>query len=591
MLLEIEEPGLELENKEKPEIIMGIDFGTTNSLASLFDGEKIIEIPIEGVNILNSSVLIDGLKISSIKRVFGKNLDEIKNGNFIDPSIKDNFLEDEDGNLILKISNKEYYPIEIASKIFEKLKSSAHNFLDIDFTKAVITVPAYFDDAAKDMVKKSASLAGIEAVRLLAEPTAAAYFYGLDTKSEGDYIVYDLGGGTFDVSILRMQMGAFRVISTGGNSLLGGDDIDIKISKCLENKFNEFKDIPSNEKMKISKYLKEDLSNSEESTFGEFNLSRNEFVELSSDLINETIRITKKTIYDSKIKDFNGIILVGGSSRLYSLKDKLSSEFSNIKIIDDVDPDKIVCFGAAKQGYNLSHKNGDLLIDVIPLSLGLELYGGLSEKLIYRNTAIPSQKTVKYTTQLDNQTAMDFHIVQGDRELAKDCRSLAKFKLSNIPKMIAGMPQIEVTFTVDNDGLLQVKAKELSTGSSQSIEVKPTFGLDENKMFDMLKNAVDNSEKDFEDSKRISYKIDLESSLLKLKKLVEKNKEILDKSEYNNLIEISDIYLKDIESKTIKELEDIHDKLNEETKFFVERIMNLGLDVHIKGKNIDNIIN
>lgn len=595
MLLSIEEPGASNEEKKENDVIAGIDFGTTNSLISLFDGKNSVEIPVADSNILKSEIEIEDIKIPSIKRVFGKSLKEIQENNFLPEDIKSLFYEDDLGVVYLKINEVKYYPVQIAAKIFQKLKNAAENFINNKLEKIVVTVPAYFDDAAKDLVKKSANLAGLEVVRLIAEPTAAAYFYGLDEGKEGNYIVYDLGGGTFDVSILKMRMGAFQVVATGGDSLLGGDDIDIKISNYLKNKYSDLNNIKNSDLIRESTKIKEYLqinNNYSSSKFSnkEIELTSLELDQISRDLIDKTIKICKKTIYDSKLKDFQGIILVGGSTRLNIVRSSIQSNFPNLKILDNLNPDKIVSFGAAKQGYNLSSRKGDLLIDVLPLSLGIELYGGLTEKIIYRNSSIPASETRKYTTNIDNQNAMDIHVVQGERELASDCRSLAKFKLRNIPPMVAGMAQIEVKFNVDADGLLEVSAKELSTNIEQKIEVKPSFGLDDNKMYEMLKNAFEERENDFEEGKRIEHKLDLESSLLKLKKLIDKNKDLVNEIEYKELNKVADELFVDLDSKSIKELEEIHAKLSNETDFFVERIMNKGLDVHIKGKKVENII-
>jgi molecular chaperone HscA len=594
MLLDIKEPG-QVEEQAEQELIIGIDFGTTNSLVALSDGNICDIIRVDGKNHLKSELVINGVVIPSIKRCFGKNLKDIIEGDFYSQAIKNIFTETNDGKLSLSINRKNYFPVEIASKIFVALKKAAESYAGKEVHKAVVSVPAYFDDATKSMVRQSAKLAGLEVVRLLAEPTAAAYYYGLDNDIEGNYIVYDLGGGTFDVSILKMTMGAFQVVATAGDSLLGGDDIDLLVENYIKKRDRiNIENSKQNEFIKTVRFLKENLANHSQYSArfekSDITLSREELVEISSDLISKTLKILKKTIFESKLDKFEGIILVGGSTKLYGLKSKLSDSFPGIKILDNKDPDEIVVLGAAKQAYNLSARTGDLLVDVVPLSLGIELYGGLTEKLIYRNTSIPAYATKKYTTYVDNQTGMDIHIVQGDRELASDCRSLSRVKISGIPPMIAGKAQIEITFKVDTDGLLSVEATELTSAIKTSIDIKPTYALDEETIYHMLKNAFENSEEDFINSKKINLKIELESSIYTLRNLVAKNHELLSMQEKENLENLMDIFLEDLNTKDQNSMQDMLEKLGSETSFFVERIMNLGLEKHIKGQEINKII-
>lgn len=609
MLLDIQEPGKEEGQKDNREYIVGIDFGTTNSLVSYCDESGCVTIPVNGREILPSKVFIENVEIPSIKRAFGKSLDDVLEGNFLSDFIKNKCTKDEDGNLVLSINSKNYMPIEIGAEIFKALKKGAEEYISskmksnhhgnsdekIKIQKAVISVPAYFDDATRSMVRDSARLAGIEVVRLIAEPTAAAYSYGLENSKEGNYLVYDLGGGTFDVSILKMRMGAFQVISTGGDNELGGDDIDSAIANYLKSNYNiDQEKINTQELQEISSALKKELTNSEIADHNfdgiVIELSREELSEISKNLVDKTIRITKKTLFDSKLDKIDGIILVGGATKSPAIRQRIKSEFPDIDIIDGVNPDKVVSVGAAKQAWNLSSNQGDVLVDVLPLSLGLELYGGVVEKVIHRNTPIPSSVKKKFTTYADYQTGLDLHILQGDREMASDCRSIARFQLKNLPAKPAGKVEVEVAFNIDTDGLLKVSAKELSTDKFQEIEVRPTYGLTDEKIYSMLKKAMDMAEEDLEKSKVINLNVEIESSISKLQKLIKDNEDLLSKNEKANLLALCEELSNNNKYLNSQQLEEKLEKLEMESNFFVTRIMDKGLAYYAKGKKIEQII-
>lgn len=613
MLLDISEPGNENNSPKNDEIIIGIDFGTTNSIsAAVIDGEMKI---LSGIvsSIVQLKVENELFEIKSIKRIFGKNFDDLKNATYISESIK-NMIESNDGKIFLNIKNNNYHPIEIASKIFMQLKEQSEKILDKKVKKAVVTVPAYFDDAAKTMVKDSAKLANIEVVRLIAEPTAAAYAYGLDNDSEGNYLVYDLGGGTFDVSILKMTKGVFQVLAIGGDSELGGDDVDYAIMKYLlmKNNFNflvEFeKDL-----LTLTRKIKEELSTKNSANF-EFNgtnfeLTTDDLENIASPFIQKTINICKKTIRDSGLEfclnsskvsvtsndrtnniidnEIKGIILVGGSTRMPLVKKMIQNQLSDI-IYDNFNPDIVVAIGAARQGENLSKNSNDLIIDVNPLSLGIELLGGFNERIIERNSAIPTSVTKYYTTSADNQNSMDFHVIQGDREFAKDCRSLCSFTLKSIPLMAAGIPRIAVNFTIDPDGLLFITAYEEISGQKQEISVKPSYGLSDEEVISMLKNAMENAESDYAQRLKLEATTKAEEYLKKFYSYLKKYDYLIEENEKKILENYCKIIENMIHFGEYDKIDACIADLQERASSFIENIVNKELSDFLGGKKLSD---
>jgi molecular chaperone HscA len=494
-LLQIQEPIAE-NNDLQIEDIVGIDLGTTNSLIGIVNENSVNLFKDDNDNDMIASIVvydengeflgvgnnINGkYKISSIKRIIGKSYEDLLNIDLNNISYRDliDFDKSNEESIYLKIANKSISAIKIYSEILIHLKKIAEKKLNKTISKAVISVPAYFDEKAKNATKESAKIAELEVLRLINEPTAGAFAYGLDNNSLGQYLIYDLGGGTFDISILKMSKGIFKVIGVSGDNHLGGDDIDTILKK---------------NNIANPKLTKEKLT-----YVNEFeNLTRNKFNQLISPIINKTIKITQNLIEDLDLDDssFDGIILVGGSTKIPFIREQLAQNFPNIKIITDLDPDRVVAIGACYQANNLSHKKNNLLLDVNPLSLGIELMGGIVDKIIYRNSTVPISKSKEFTTYADNQTAIQLHIVQGEREFVKDCRSLAKFEIKNIPPMPAGLAKLKITFTLDADGLLTVNSHEKTTNQHQEITIKPTFELDDKIIKDMLLQSLKNSKED-----------------------------------------------------------------------------------------------
>ncbi len=560
-LLNITEPTQNNIHKDKQKITaIGIDLGTTNSLVAFSTNQQPLIIANSfGEDVLPSIVFIDDKEqiktgninsnissIRSIKRLFGKSFNEIQENQLIPNYIKNTILKEND-NLKVRLGKKLFTPEEISSYILKTLKQTAEDHFGYAIDKAVITIPSYFDDHARNATIFAAKLANLDVIRLVSEPTAAAYAYGLDKGSEGYFLVYDLGGGTFDVSLLNMQMGVFQVLATGGNTMLGGDDIDHILynyfEALLQKDYNIAKldEKTSQDLLKKSRYVKEALTNVPNASFTidcegnniTLDISLISFEKLISPLIDQTIQILNDTIERSNIakEEIEGVILVGGSTRIRLIKHRLVSQLG-FTVYDDVDPDRVVALGAALQAENLSAGSDNLLIDVTPLSLGLELMGGIVEKLIVRNTPIPCSVVKEFTTYADNQTGMQFHVVQGDREIASDCRSLVRFELLGIPPMKGGCATITVTFTLDADGILFITAIEKTTQIKQDIILKPAYGLNPDQMQQMLVDAFQNMEADFQTKLLRETIVEAKRAIEVLNNAIEETHNILDSEEY-----------------------------------------------------------
>ncbi|HTL38722.1 MAG TPA: Fe-S protein assembly chaperone HscA [Kofleriaceae bacterium] len=540
MLLQISEPGQStIKEACKPRVV-GIDLGTTNSLVAHVEDSapmvlgddpivpSVVHYGANGDGVLVGRAAQDKAidaprqTLASVKRLIGRGLKDIGAVRALIPYE----LSGDDRAVNIKLADREVSPVEVSAEILKELKGRAEQALGGPIEGAVITVPAYFDDAQRQATRDAGRLAGLEVMRLMAEPTAAAVAYGLDKGTKGTYAVFDLGGGTFDISILKLVEGVFEVKATGGDSALGGDDLDRAIAQELF-----AADVTSGDAHRIAKAVaharsvKEQLT-SEDSVDG---VSRADLRRIAQPLLDKCGKACRRVLKDAELSkdELDGVILVGGSTRSPVVRDYVREVFGK-EPLHDLDPDQVVALGAAVQADVLAGgEQKVVLLDVVPLSLGLEMMGGVVEKLIHRNTTIPCGATETFTTYADNQTGFDVHVVQGERETVDACRSLARFTLRGIPPMIAGMARLEVTFLVDADGLLKVMAKELTTGKEASIEVKPSYGLTDEEVERMLIESFEHAEDDLAKRNLLIERVEAERILAATKQAFATDTELL----------------------------------------------------------------
>lgn len=617
VLLQISEPGL-APAPHQHRLAVGIDLGTTNSLVAAVRSGKAETLPdADGSDLLpsvvhygydNDNLFITVGKnaqknaakdpqntVSSVKRLMGRHLSDINVSLYPYP-----FLATENGVPILALPNKSVNPLQVSADILNTLAIRAKETLGGELDGVVITVPAYFDDAQRQATKDAANLAGLHVLRLLNEPTAAAIAYGLDSGQEGIIAIYDLGGGTFDISILRLNKGVFEVLATGGNSSLGGDDFDNLLVKWIAEQAEiDFMDDPylHRQLLDLATKVKIELSEAKQVAI-EFQhwsgeITRCQFNQLIEPLVKKTLLTCRRAIKDAQVEplDILEVVMVGGSTRVPYVRSQVGQFFSR-EPLTSIDPDKVVAIGAAIQADILVGNKPDadmLLLDVIPLSLGIETMGELVEKIIPRNSTIPCAKAQEFTTFKDGQTAMMIHVLQGERETVTDCRSLARFTLRGIPPMPAGGAHIRVTFQVDADGLLSVSAMEKSTGIQAAIQVKPSYGLTDKEIATMIQDSLSYAEDDKLARKLSEQKVEAARVIESLQAALNKDADLLSMEEQNNIIQEKNKLAVIAQGQDCLAIEQQIKAVDNITQNFASRRMDRSIRKALTGHRVDDI--